>query len=728
MHDPFATFRAQCAALIKSRVPEPAGYVFEIPPKREMGHLACNVAFQLPRLRKNHPLAIAKSIVDGMDASAAPLVRDVRVAGPGFINFYLDEEAYARLVLDAVRSDGDLYGRGAPGLERRPLIEHTSTNPNKALHIGHGRNVVLGDTLARLFRFAGHEVEVENYIDDTGKQVADMIYGLRHFGLLSADGTLEVPPGRKLDHFFGEIYARLYEILSEEPDLRAESDALDEARREGLDPPSVAARADALEASLDARDPKRIPERELQALTRQLVGYRAVAALSSTASYEARAGDVRERLGEIATMKAGSEMVQHALERGDYRELVRACVHAQLATAWRLGVLYDLLVWEQDIVRSDLLEETLTRLRESPAVHIVEEGRKRGTLVIDMGGLAPKGAPDAGSAAVGSEGEGDEYSSEVVLVRSNGLPTYVGKDIAHFYWKLGLLTNDMRYAEDTVQPGGRPLWTSTPEGERRPHFAATEAITVIDKRQSYAQQTVAAALKLTGHGNLGVHHFRYGVVSARIDGEDISMSGRYGNGVPVDDVLERARGFALERVREKQEASLDEEEMERTAERVAAAALRYVMVRYNPLTEIVLDPAEIVEFEGNTGAYLLYAYTRTAAILRRAEERGVTPAAWHTYDAGLLTDPAEADLIGVVGRLPDIVRLTQETLALNLLAEYGYEVATVFSQFYNRCPILNANPALPPDLLAARLGLVAATGQVMRNLYGILGLGLVERL
>ncbi len=725
MTDPFATFRAQCAALIKSRVPEPAGYVLEPPPKKEMGTLACNVAFQLPRLRKNHPLAIAEHIASGMDWRDASLVRDVRVAPPGFINFFVDEEAYARLVLDSIQQDGDLYGRGeedAAVSERRPLIEHTSTNPNKAWHIGHARNAVLGDTLARLFRFAGHPVEVENYIDDTGKQVADMIYGLRYFGYLSDDGALQVEPGRKLDHFFGEVYARLYEILSEETNLRAEADALDTVRAQGLAPDAVAAQADEAEGALNALDRKRAPEREAAALERRLVGLRAVAALHP-ASYEARAVEIAERLAAIDAIKRGAEEVQHALERGDYRALVLSCVNAQLSTAWRLGIYYDLLVWEQDIVHEGLLEETLSRITESPAVRVATEGRKKGCLVMDMSGALPKGASTGGGAE-----DGDEYSAEMVLVRSNGLPTYVGKDIAHFYWKYGLLTNDLRYVEDTVQPNGQPLWTSAPAGEHRAHFPATDAITLIDNRQVYPQQVVSAALKVAGHGDLGFHHLAYGVVSARIDGVDVSMSGRFGNGVPADDVLDRATGFALERVREKQEGALDEDEMRTIAAQVAAAAMRYVMVRYNPMTDIVLDPAEIVEFEGNTGAYLLYAYTRIVAILRRAEERGVTESAWRGYDAGTLTDPAERDLVVALSRLPDIARLARETLAVNLLAEYAYEVATSFTQFYNRCPILNANPPLEPALLHARLGLAAATAQVMRNLYGILGLGLVERL
>ena len=93
--------------------------------------------------------------------------------------------------------------------------------------------------------------------------------------------------------------------------------------------------------------------------------------------------------------------------------------------------------------------------------------------------------------------------------------------------------------------------------------------------------------------------------------------------------------------------------------------------------------------------------------------RGVAPDAWASYDPTWLAEPAEVDLIDVLGRLPDVIRVTQETLAVNLLAEYGYELATAFSQFYNRCPILNATPPLDAPLLQARLGLVAATAQAM---------------
>src|ERR671924_2191833 len=99
MTDPFAIFRRECEALIKSRVLEPAGYVFEIPPRKELGQLACNVAFQLTRLRKNSPRKIAEDIVAGMDRGAFRLLRDVEGVGPGFIHFFPGERGHSRALL-----------------------------------------------------------------------------------------------------------------------------------------------------------------------------------------------------------------------------------------------------------------------------------------------------------------------------------------------------------------------------------------------------------------------------------------------------------------------------------------------------------------------------------------------------------------------------------------------------------------------------------------------------
>ncbi len=580
MTDPFAIFRVECDALIRSRVREPAGYVFEVPPKRDMGQLGCNVAFQLTRLRKNHPPNIARDIVAGMDRTLFRLVRDVRVADPGFINFYLDERAYARLVLDAITADGALYGSGEPDDERRVLIEQPEISRTGPWRLDHARGAVLGDTLARLFRFAGHAVDVHASIDDTG-------------------------------------------------------------------------------------------------------GY------------------------------------------DDDRASLLACVHAQLDTAWRLGISYDLLVWEGDIVRSGLLGEALSRVRESRFVHVVQDGDKKGCLVVDLGNRLRRLIPPPRDEDDGMEGDGP-HPSGMALVRSDGRPTDLGRGLAHRFWAYGLSPGDPRYAVDTVRPDGRTLWTTAPDGGPRPRVAATAAIDVIGVHQTYARQVVDAVLQRIGHGDLTARHLVYGPVSAPRTGEDVP-GGQAEDSVPVNDVLDRAIGFALRRAREMQEDVLDDGELRPAAERIAVAALRYAMIRSDPLTDIVLNPAEMVELEGDTGGRLLHAYARGGAILRRAVDSGLTPEAWRDYDPGALTERAETDLIGALGRLPDVVRLTGETLAVNLLAAYAHEVAAAFGQFDDRCPTLAAAPPLPDPLLHARLGLVAAAVQVMRNLYGILGLEPVER-
>jgi len=581
MTDPFAIFRAECAALIRSRVREPAGYVFEVPPKKDMGQLGCNVAFQLTRLRKNHPPNIARDIVAGLDRTLFRLVRDVRVADPGFINFYLDERAYARLVLDAIAADGDRYGRGEPDDDRHVVIRQTGINPTGHWSLGHARGAVLGDTLARLFRFAGHAVDAHMSIDDTSGHDAD----------------------------------------------RARS---------------------------------------------------------------------------------------------------WARVHAQLDTAWRLGISYDLLIWEGDIVRSALLGEALSLVRESRFVYVVQEGHKKGCLVIDLGNALRRLTPPPRDEDDGPA-EDDPHPSEVALVLSDGRPTDIGKDLVQRYGAYGLPRGDMRYAVDTVQPDGRTLWTTAPDGGPRPRVAATEIVDVIDARQIYARQAAAAALRRIGHGDLTSRHLAYGWVSARIAGENISIGDYTDTTIPVDDVLDLAVEFAPRRVRDGQEDARDDGELRLAAERVAVAALRYAMIRSTPLTDIVLDPAEMVEVEGNTSGRLLHAYARGSAILRRAADHGLTPEAWRGYDPGALVEQAETDLIGALGRLPDAVRLSQETLAVSLLAEYAHEVAAAIGQFDDRCPTFNAVPPLPDPLLHARLGLVAATLQVMRNLYAILGLESVER-
>ena len=172
--------------------------VLEVPPRRELGDLASPAALQLARLLKRKPREIAQELADALPRPA--LVHAVTVEGAGYLNFRLDRGAFTAQVLEA-----DLLGRTPrPG---KVIIEHTNINPNKAAHIGHLRNSVLGDVLARCLKGLGYTVEVENYIDDTGVQLADVVVGFLDLRHLTAADVLALP--EPFDYYCWDLYAEV---------------------------------------------------------------------------------------------------------------------------------------------------------------------------------------------------------------------------------------------------------------------------------------------------------------------------------------------------------------------------------------------------------------------------------------------------------------------------------------------------------------------------------------
>jgi arginyl-tRNA synthetase len=172
--------------------------VLEVPPRRELGDLATPAALQLARVLKRKPREIAQEIAEAFPRPT--LVRAVTVEGAGYLNFHLDRGAFTSQVL----SVDLLAGSPRPG---KVIIEHTNINPNKAAHIGHLRNAILGDVLARCLKGLGYTVEVENYIDDTGVQLADVVVGfldLRHLGAADVEAIPE-----PFDYYCWDLYSEV---------------------------------------------------------------------------------------------------------------------------------------------------------------------------------------------------------------------------------------------------------------------------------------------------------------------------------------------------------------------------------------------------------------------------------------------------------------------------------------------------------------------------------------
>ncbi|HEX3525589.1 MAG TPA: arginine--tRNA ligase [Thermoanaerobaculia bacterium] len=179
--------------------------VLEVPPRRELGDLASPAAMQLARTLKRNPKAIAEELAAAI--RRPELVLDVKVLGAGYLNFFLDRRAFTAAALDA-----QWLGTGVrPG---KIVIEHTNINPNKAAHIGHLRNAVLGDVLARSLKSLGYPVEVQNYIDDTGVQLADVVVGFIDLRGLSIADVEAIP--EPFDFYCWDLYSEVGRWFAED--------------------------------------------------------------------------------------------------------------------------------------------------------------------------------------------------------------------------------------------------------------------------------------------------------------------------------------------------------------------------------------------------------------------------------------------------------------------------------------------------------------------------------
>lgn len=654
--DPFMDFEDSCRQALAEQIAVPPSATMTVPPRRQFGDLSSNAAFVLSKELKRAPRQIAAEIAAKIDLGRAPLIKRVEVAGAGYINFYLDDAAFAKHVLQMIQSKGSQYGAPQPETHLRVLIEHTSVNPNKEWHIGHARNAILGDVIGRLYRCAGHEVEIQNYIDDTGKQVADSLYATQYFHETPSEGV-------KLDHFLGELYVRLHRILGRQEDARAELKVF-----------------------------------EGKALS---------------ADEQKRQAELLAELDEIERVARGVEELMHAVERGEYVGQVARLLDAQLQTAWTLGVYYDLLSWEGDIIRSGLFQEAMEKIKRSPYVYLAESGPKKGCWVINMTDFWEGGKAE------------EDSILEKVLVRSNGLPTYEAKDIAYQMWKFGLLERDMLYRPYTTQPNGQPLWTTWREGTKRERRHFDRVINVIAAPQSYAQAVVYTALRVTGHEEAyrNSHHLAYGMVSLPSG----QMSGRRGIGISTDEVLQSTVEEAYRRVQEKRAGGLSEAEMRRIAEAIGRSAVRYCMVQYDPLKEIVFDIDAVLSLDGNTSSYLQYALVRCEAIARKArEDAGLdVEAIWASASELQFAELEEEEniLINALARLPGIIQRCLAEHSPHFLTDYAFDLAGLFNQFYHKCAVLKA----PTEgQVRSRLALTRAVNQVLSNAFALLGLEKLE--
>jgi arginyl-tRNA synthetase len=633
-----AHLAATVARLYNLPADDPAltGAAVDIPPRRAMGDLAVPLAFELARRLRKAPRAIAQEIAGGLGAIEG--VARVEPTPNGYINFFLDRPSHVRAWILAAE---------APAVGAvKAIVEHTAINPNKAAHIGHLRNAALGDAFGRLLRYLGRTVEIQNYIDDTGVQVADVAVGFRELEGQDLDGVRRIAETTRFDYYCWDLYARVTEWYDQ-----------DKSR--------LAVRSRALH-------------------------------------------DIEHGGNPTADMAAF---------------IADRVVRRHLETMARLDIGYDLLTWEGDILRLHFWNHAFEFLKQTGAVFLQPEGKLKGCWVMRIEDEDPAASTAGDEPAVEAETEAGEEPREKVIVRSDGTVTYVGKDIAYQLWKFGLLGRDFFYRTFATGADGKVLWSTTSEpqadGPAPPAFGkASWVCNVIDTRQSYLQKLVKQALAALGYGDQAAHsiHYSYEMValshstarelgydtSADADRPFVEVSGRKGLGVKADDLIDRLRAKASQEVA-RRNPELAPAEVERIAETIATAALRYFMVKFSRGKVIVFDIDEALSFEGESGPYLQYAAVRANNIFNKLkerlglDERGVLDALASTPDTALTAgDDDSHELWGLVleaGRLDEVVEQAVRTLELSVVAKYAFGLAQAFNAFYHRYPILNEERA-----------------------------------
>ena len=612
--------------IIKNKGYQNVNFTVE-PSKPGFGDITCNVGFLLAKQLKQSPHEISKTLASLIQVKPNSEIKNVVAHATGNLNFEINYEFFNNQVISATLQDD--YGKLDIGKNQKIVVEHTSVNPNKALHIGHIRNVVLGDVVARILKKVNYDVKVLNYIDDSGLQVADIIVGFK-FGGLS-----DVPPeGKKFDHYCGDdIYVKITESY--------ESDkSLEEKRHKVLQ-------------EIEDED---------------------------------------------------SEISKYA------KKITRRVLDEQLKTVWELGVYYDCLNFESQIIHSKLWDIIFEKLKSDNLIRLESSGNNAGCWVIP------------------ADGEDDK-----ILVRSNGVATYIAKDIPYAAWKLGLVDDPFKYKIHSTQNNNQPLYETTLDHlvqheDSKIDFFGDKVITVIDNRQKRLQNIVTNLMSKfkdvgayihLGYESVTLSDDTVKALGLSSDGKSTQMSGRKGLYINADLVLENLKKKVFQES-QKRNDDLGKETLEQIAEDVAIGTIRYEMIKPDLDKIITFDINNSLKLEGDTCSYIQYSYARATRIL---EKSGIDPN--FDTDFANLKSQYETDLLKRIAMFDIYVNDAANNLSPKIIAKYCYLLSTTFSSFYEHVQV---NSAETPELKNSRVCLIHAYRRTLTNALSLLGITTPERM
>ncbi len=567
------------------------------------GHLTL-VTFPLLRISKRKPEDtgedIALWLVENTD-----LVATFNIV-KGFLNLIIAPQKWVEL-LDSIHADAH-YGLTA-STEESPLvmIEYSSPNTNKPLHLGHVRNNLLGWAVAQIAEANGNRVVKTNIVNDRGIHICKSMLAWQKYG----NGETPQSSGKKGDHLIGDYYVAF------DKHYRAEVAAL---------------KAQLLEEGVNSEEAETRAKEEAPLMV-----------------------EAREMLRK---WEQGDPEV-----RGLWRKM-NEWVYAGFDETYKaLGVSFDKIYYESD---------TYLEGKEK-----VEEGLEKGIFY-----RRPDGSVWADLTADGLD--------EKLLLRSDGTSVYMTQDIG---------TAKLRYQD----------------------YPISKMIYVVGNEQNYHFQVLSLLLdKLGFEWGKSLVHFSYGMVEL----PNGKMKSREGTVVDADDLVEGMIAQARQTMDEAgKNADMSEEEKQEVARIVGLGALKYFLLKVDARKNMVFNPEESIDFNGNTGPFIQYTYARIRSILRKAQDAGIDLPA--TLPTGVALSTKEEEIIQQLADFAAVVRAAGEDFSPSAIANYCYDLVKNYNQFYHEFQILREENV---DVRAFRLVLSQNVAKVVRLGMGLLGIEMPERM
>ena len=514
----------------------------------------------------------------------------------GFLNIVLEPKFYNG-VLKSIAADDQFGFTKATDQSPLVMIEYSSPNTNKPLHLGHVRNNLLGFSLAEILKACGNRVIKTNIVNDRGIHICKSMLAWQKWG----NGATPESTGKKGDHLIGDYYVAF--------------------------------------------------DQHFRAEVKELVAK----------------GMSEDQAKEASTLMAEARDMLRRWENGDKEvralwEMMNSWVYAGFDETYRrMGVDFDKIYYES---------QTYLAGKQK-----VLEGLERGLFY----------RREDGSVWADLTNEGLDHK---LLLRADGTSVYMTQDIG---------TAELRFAD----------------------YPISKMVYVVGNEQNYHFQVLSLLLDRLGfEWGKDLVHFSYGMVELPSG----KMKSREGTVVDADDLMDTM-------VRDARTISdnmgkiqgLSEDEKNQVAEIVGLGALKYFLLKVDPRKNMMFNPEESINFDGNTGPFIQYAYARMRSVLRRAEEAGAV-----IGDYSQVT-PAEIEtnLIQFLADFPAVVADAGKKFSPSVIANYAYDLVKLYNSFYHDCPILReADPAV----LSLRLQLTAVTARTVAAAMSLLGIRVPERM